>query len=238
MMKIQLRGFSLISLLFVLFSDYSFSQDIIFRNIPEFNQSELGFGGVTDITQDPDGYMWFVSLNGLYRYDGYNVISYHHISNDPESLVYDHLNTVYADEEGLIWIGTIGKGMDCLNPRTGVFKHFTYNAKDEKSISNDAINMIRGDKKGFLWVATYNGLNYFNTQTGKSTRYLHKENDPNSIAHNQVWIIYKDRERDYMVWCRCTILTEEKSTKVDLCGIIHEPIILLTIYITLITLIH
>ena len=193
-MKMELRVLTSISLLFLLFSNYLFSQDITFKKLPEFNQNELGYGGVTDITQDPDGYMWFATLNGLYRYDGYQIIPYHNVKNDSQSLVYDHINTVYADEEGLIWIGTNAKGMDCLNPKTGIFKHFRHNVKDGNSISNDAVNMIRADKKGFLWVATYDGLNYLNTQTGKWTRYMHNENDPNSIAHNQVWIIYKDKE--------------------------------------------
>jgi hypothetical protein len=63
-MKAQLRVLAVISALFTLFSNYLFSQDITFRNTPGFNQNELGFGGVTDLTQDPDGYMWFATLNG------------------------------------------------------------------------------------------------------------------------------------------------------------------------------
>ena len=193
-MRTYLFIFILTSFLFITLFIDAFAQGVEFKRIPEFKTSEYGYGCVTDITQDSEGYMWFATLNGLYRYDGYQIVAYHADATNPKSLAINWLNTVYADENGLIWIGTFGKGVDCLDPKTGVFKHYRYKSTDNKSICSDTVTMIRGDKKGFLWVGTNNGLNYFDTQTGKFIRYRHKENDSNSISDNQIRVIYKDKK--------------------------------------------
>ena len=193
-MRTNLPIFILTSFLFsILFID-GFSQDIPFKKIPEFRSSELGYGCVVDITQDSEGYMWFATLNGLYRYDGYQIKTYQSDNSNPQSLAKNWLNTVYADEEGLIWIGTFGKGMDCLDSKTGLFKHYIHSATNKESICSDTVTVIRADKKGYLWVGTNNGLNYFNIKTGKFTRYQYKEGDPNSISDNQIRVIYTDKK--------------------------------------------
>lgn len=189
-----LRISSLTSLLAIALFIQAFSQDISFKKLPEFSRDKLGYEGVVDIAQDPEGYMWFATMNGLYRYDGYQTKTYQRDNLNPQSLAFNWLNTIYADEEGLIWIGTFGKGMDCLNPKTGVFKHYVYKSMDKESISSDTVTMIRGDKKGHLWVGTNNGLNYFNIKTGKFVRYQYKESDSNSISDNQIRVIYTDKK--------------------------------------------
>src|SRR4026209_2569371 len=62
-------------------------------------------GNITAITQDPHGYMWFSGQNAgcLYRYDGNRIISFRHDDANPNSLGGTNLETVYADESGMIW---------------------------------------------------------------------------------------------------------------------------------------
>ncbi len=193
-MKTYFPALILSTLLFIAPFIHAYSQDITFAKLPEFKVTEFGYGCVVDITQDPEGYMWFATLNGLYRTDGYRVVAYHADQANPQSLAINWLNTVYADETGLIWIGTFGKGMDCLNPKTGIIKHYTYKPTNKESICSDTVTMIRGSKKGFLWVGTNNGLTYFDIKAGKFTRYQHNENDPNSISDNQIRVIYTDKK--------------------------------------------
>ena len=53
-----------------------FSQPVIFNKIspPEENS----WGPVLGMAQDKQGYMWFACSEGLFRYDGYNIIAYKH----------------------------------------------------------------------------------------------------------------------------------------------------------------
>jgi signal transduction histidine kinase/ligand-binding sensor domain-containing protein/DNA-binding response OmpR family regulator len=50
------------------------------------------------------------------------------------------------------------------------------------------------DKFGNMWIGTWNnGLNKFNSIAQNFTRYVHKENDPNSISNNAIVSLYSDK---------------------------------------------
>src|SRR4051812_12272094 len=71
-------------------------QQVIFNEVlpPEGKK----FYQVKRIVQDKQGYMWFATMNGLFQYDGYQIISY---KNDPISPGNNKLITVCADATGI-----------------------------------------------------------------------------------------------------------------------------------------
>lgn len=150
---------------------------------------------VTGIAQDPQGYMWFgTKRTGLYRYDGYNIVSYKNQPSNRNSLSYDAIESLHADSKGIIWIGTFGRGLDRFEPATGIFTHFRFNRNDPGSLSNDTVTSILEDRQGNLWIGTYGGISRMNQKTGKLTSYRHDENDPSSLSCNQVRAIYQDKQ--------------------------------------------
>ena len=150
---------------------------------------------VTGISQDPQGYMWFgTKRTGLYRYDGYNIISYKNQASNPNSLSYDAIESLLADSKGIIWIGTFGRGLDRFDPATGNFTHFRFNANDATSLNNDTVTAILEDHQGNLWIGTYGGISRMDQKTGKFKTYRHNENDPSSLSCNQVRTIYQDKQ--------------------------------------------
>ena len=56
------------------------------------------------------------------------------------------------------------------------------------------IDLIREDHEGALWLATAKGLYRFDPSSGRTTRYLHNPDDPNSIAANRINVAAEDRE--------------------------------------------
>jgi len=152
------------------------------------------FVHITGIVQDKQGYMWFGSKKGLYRYDGYNFITY---KNDPlnlNSLGSNSLESLAIDSTGMLWIGTFGGGLDRLDPVTENFTHFHHEAANEGSFSSDTILAILPDSKGILWVGTPSRLDQFDPATNKFKHYSHDTNDPFSLSCNEVRTIYEDRE--------------------------------------------
>jgi len=66
---------------------------------------ELLHTNVFHIAQDDQGFMWFATAFGLYRYDGYNFKVFAPDPRSPDSLSNVEINTVFKDRNGAIWIG-------------------------------------------------------------------------------------------------------------------------------------
>jgi len=149
----------------------------------------------TDIhagVQDPEGYMWFATDDGLYRYDGYNYTYYVDDPLNSNSLVSHHIETVYAGRNGMIWIGT-QQGLDRLDPATGVFTHF-FHEENPSSLSDNEVKTILEDHEGILWIGTNKGLNRLDPRTKKITRLLHSPSDSATISNDQIRVIYEDKQ--------------------------------------------
>ena len=111
-MKINLPQFGF-WLFRLLFAYPALSQEVTFNPVsrPEENPWNI----VISITQDKQGYMWFAG-NGLHRYNGVQTTSYRNDPLNPNSLVDNAVESVFADADGIIWIGTQGFGLDRFDP--------------------------------------------------------------------------------------------------------------------------
>ena len=68
------------------------------------------------------------------------------------------VSAICQDEQGYIWIGTMGG----LNRYDGYsFKIFKHSLSDQSSLSDDMITCLFVDRSGGLWVGTRNGLNAY-----------------------------------------------------------------------------
>jgi ligand-binding sensor domain-containing protein len=79
-----------------------FSQQIKFNKVVSPIGSFSGFVG--GIVQDKNGFMWFATGAGLYKYDGYRFKTYTNDPSNNNSLSTNRLETVYTDLNGMIWI--------------------------------------------------------------------------------------------------------------------------------------
>jgi signal transduction histidine kinase/ligand-binding sensor domain-containing protein/DNA-binding response OmpR family regulator len=167
--------------------------EIQFNRIPGPNGERLG--KITGITEDNKGYMWFSGQEEkcIYRYDGSRFLVFRHDNLNPNSLGSSDIETIFADNKGLVWIGFNGAGLDQFNPATGLFTHYRNDARNPKSLSNNNVSVILRDRRGRLWVGTENGLNQLDEKTGTFIRYSHDPDKPGSISNNVVRALYEDR---------------------------------------------
>jgi ligand-binding sensor domain-containing protein len=93
--------------------------------------------------QDDDGFLWFGTINGLNRFDGYAFKTFYHDPADTGSIGSNFIRCLYNDAHGVIWVGT-NKGV------------YTFDKFREK------FNLVRGlpkgnsteilcDGRGFFW---------------------------------------------------------------------------------------
>ncbi len=177
------------------------AQQKIFNLVPIPGVDPSTTGGILGITQDHEGYIWFITkVKGLYRYDGSQFISYTH-NADSNSINSAPLESIAIDSNDIIWIGTLGGGLDKFDPATDKFTHFRHDPNDPGSLAHDTVAAILIDHANNVWLGTYRGLDRYDRKTGKFIHHAHKQNDPNSISSNQVRVIYEDRQGALWVGC-------------------------------------
>jgi PAS domain S-box-containing protein len=154
--------------------------------------SEQGLSNdvVRCILQDSQGFMWFGTLDGLNKYDGYTFTVYRHRRSDPDSLSDNTVTALYEDRTGTLWIGT-AMGLDSLAGGAVRFTHYPAVAEQ--------IGAIYEDATGILWIGTEgSGLFRYDRAAGQFIQYTHDPVDPHSLSDDDVIAIYEDRSG--MLW--------------------------------------
>jgi len=176
----------------------------IFHNDPADSNS-VGTKNFESIAADPSGNIWVGVPRGVDKFDAATDKFVHYrYSNGEKNKGY---NVILVDHSGIVWIGT-GDGLDRFDPATGKFIHYVHSDNDIFSLSSNIVRSLYEDKEGVLWVGTgivfdtktkEGGLNKFNRETGKFTRYLHDPNDPHSLISNKVRAIFEDSKGNFWV---------------------------------------
>ncbi len=150
------------------------------------------------MAQDHQGFLWFATLDGLNRYDGYNFKIFRNDPDDRNSLSNNNLWSLLADRSGVLWVGTTGGGLDRFDPRSERFTHHRHDASDPQSLSHNTVWAIHEDRSGAIWVGTGGGLNRLDPQTGKFTRYPHDRGAQDGPGRD-IRAIHQDREGDLWI---------------------------------------
>jgi len=106
---------------------------------------------VTAITQDHDGFMWFGTLDGLNRFDGYRIRKFYQVPGNENSLVNNYVCNVSPGREAELWIST-NRGVSCYNERTGQFRNYRHIPDDSSSLAGDENLSICPGDNGSTWL--------------------------------------------------------------------------------------
>jgi len=152
----------------VLFAD-AYGQ--VFKNFREANGVALST--TLGITQDKQGFMWFGTEAGLYRYDGrtFNVYRSDKLNNPK------FIRDLQTDTEGNIWIASTTSGLFRYDPDTDKFTQFEHDSANVNSLSHSSVNCVLIDRKKQIWAGTQHGLSRIVNDHGKIriTRHLQTE---------------------------------------------------------------
>lgn len=191
---IRFNLFLLVSFIFPAVGAHNYNT-LIFTEQPIFQQlttkKGLSQGTINCIVQDMQGFMWFGTMDGLNRYDGYNVKVFRNIHDDSTSISSNIVNQIIEDKNGLLWIAT-GNGLNTYNPMTNIFKTIHLGTADGSGYC-DAINCLAVDQSGLFWIGTQdNGIFCFNPNSGKNQHYFSQADDSKGLYSNSVTTIFAD----------------------------------------------
>ncbi|MEO5673075.1 MAG: two-component regulator propeller domain-containing protein [Chitinophagales bacterium] len=136
---------------------------------------------VSGIIQDSLGYMWYGTQEGLNKYDGYGFKPYLHDSKNINSLASDDITCISTRSDGIIWIGTSGKGLNQYNTYTNKWVLYQHRTNDINSIIQDSITSIFADSSGLIWIGTASQGLHLITFNGSSIQSIMFHPDPGSI---------------------------------------------------------
>jgi signal transduction histidine kinase/ligand-binding sensor domain-containing protein/DNA-binding response OmpR family regulator len=114
---------------------------------------------VYSFLKDSRGFIWIGTVDGLNRYDGYNIEIFNTNKNDPNSLSNNTVRSLAEDQMGRIWIGT-DDGLNMYDSKTELIYQVKINTA-EKRFQVWSIYI----QDGYLLVGTANGLWRANIQT-------------------------------------------------------------------------
>lgn len=114
----------------------------------------LSHSQVNAIAQDHQGFLWFGTRAGLNRYDGYECRAFTHNPDDTASLSGNFILSLLVTQDGKLWIGTQGEGIDCYDPVTGSISVY----RREFGVQPPTVVFLLEDSGGDLWAGTTFGL--------------------------------------------------------------------------------
>jgi signal transduction histidine kinase/ligand-binding sensor domain-containing protein len=163
--------------------------------------------GVSDLlvdlklsVSDKEGNIWISTFEkGLIKFDTKAERFYlnNHNNNDISTLSSDDILSIYEDNEGILWIGTNGSGIN--KKRNKKFSGYRNNPDNPKSLNGKGAWAVYKDKSGTIWVGTESGLNRLDRKTDEFSLFSHDDKDNNSLSDNHVNSIFEDKDGDFWI---------------------------------------
>jgi ligand-binding sensor domain-containing protein len=148
--------------------DYE-NKKYIYHRPNNLSADSLQNGTISAFAEDKKGNIWIASSKGLSVYNPTTkkFKTYQHSDSDKKSLSSNLICEIHIDKNDLMWVGTIGGGLNFFNPEKNEAVSFTI--KD--GLAGNTVVALLSDAKSNLWVATNSGLSKFNTETKEIKNY-------------------------------------------------------------------
>jgi signal transduction histidine kinase/ligand-binding sensor domain-containing protein/DNA-binding response OmpR family regulator len=179
------RLISFFTLLLLVFSSKGEMQ-LSFEYFPYMDQ--LPSSSVRRVLQDSEGYMWFGTLDGVCRYDGYQVRTFRSDMHNPSLLTNNDIQSLAEDKQNRIWIGT-KQGINLLDRNTLTITPF-----EESLVQGDNINALTCDDKGNMWIATSRGLFCYDVSRKLLKTYWSDPYDEKTLPDANITYISRDNK--------------------------------------------
>jgi signal transduction histidine kinase/ligand-binding sensor domain-containing protein/CheY-like chemotaxis protein len=160
--------------------------NLIFAQNEHYNFSKLDtYTGLSNnqvnaILKDQDGFLWFGTMSGLNRYDGYSYRVFRKNYNDSSSLLDNSIRSLYELPGGKMWVSTMGG--DCIyNPATEKFEADINGYLQSLGLPSGAVSNIVKGNNGRYWFLYDNLELYSYSGTDKKVKSLRQNLSVNSL---------------------------------------------------------
>ncbi len=111
---------------------------------------------IRHLLTDPAGYQWIATDEGIFRYDGYELVPLARLARAGSVVAPKGMaSTLCLDPAGQLWVGA-DAGLFCLTLRTGALRRVALSA-DARAASPTIVQLFRHPRSGHLWVSCGDG---------------------------------------------------------------------------------
>ncbi|MCR8559537.1 response regulator [Mucilaginibacter sp. BJC16-A38] len=182
----------------------------------------LSINQVSSVYKDASGFMWFGTIGGLNRYDGYKFRVFKHMANNPSSLIDNAVKNIFEGPGNKIWIKT-NNGLSIYDPITEKFSNDIAVQLARYKVLTDKLYLIKKDKRGNFWFLTYNeGLYCYHPKDSTTVFICSYDRTPVPLHSNTItdvvdggnnfsWLIYDDGVIDKLDTRTNTVVSSSNS---------------------------
>lgn len=175
-------------------------QEYDFYDEQQYIREDYDYEWVYCLLHDSTGFMWFTERAGLHRYDGYSFKSYYHFGTDSTSLSDNQIITLREGQQGDIWIGTMGGGLNRYNREKDNFTRYPLSHDDPFNLRDAAIWAICVRRSGVIWFSAHStlsqGIYALDPGTGHINPVLHDTINPGHFGSYHTRSILEDSSGD------------------------------------------
>ena len=111
----------------------------------------LSLSAASCILQDKYGFMWVGTSDGLFRFDGYQFISFRYNPEDDKSISGNIINCILEDSKGNIWVGTDNGGLCYYDRNSRSFVRIPKLYWKKEMYKIQSISSLLEDSNGRIW---------------------------------------------------------------------------------------
>lgn len=157
----------------------------------------LSHNQVNCILKDSKGFMWFGTMSGLNRYDGYTFKTFRHDPADSSSIIDNYIISICEDHLKKIWVNT-RNGYCIYDPEAESFSHNILSYLSGLKIPVTDVADIYTDHDGILWlIESGGGLFRFNPSDHSVKVFRHNPADEGTLVSDDVSSFVQDNKGDY-----------------------------------------
>jgi len=108
---------------------------------------------------------------------------------------------LFKNDDGIIWVGNWGQGLNLLNPETGEVEHFSTQYEGNYHLTNDFVHVIFKDKQKNIWIGTRDGIFIYNKTSKRFvlwTEYFNLSEFP-TFENTRIYDIIQSKTGDIWV---------------------------------------
>ncbi len=172
-----------------------FSYDKTTKQFSSLKRIE-GMGSSGGLAKGKNNY-WIATSRGLLQCDRkMNLINLYRKGSSLHDLSTDWLYSVYEDHEGKVWIGTANKGINVLDPSTGLIRKYLDDSTTIRITS--FVNQLLEDSRHNIWIATTGGLYRYDREQDEFKAFRTNQQSGYAAKSDNILSLYESK--DGKIW--------------------------------------